>query len=326
MSTDFANVVVLDAGTFPPETRIRALRFPHRIMQFQRTAPSELAHRIQDAHIVITNKVPLTASDLAAAKSLKLIAVAATGYNSIDIESCEQRQIAVCNIRNYAMSTVPEHTFMLILALRRSLKAYDRSVLRGRWAESKQFCYFDHDVQDLAGSTLGIIGGGSLGTRVGQLGKAFGMKVLFSARKGSPPSSSRHTPFEQVVSESDVVSLHCPLTEMTQNLIGKPEFDAMRRTALLVNTARGGLVNESDLVEAIELGKIAGAGFDVTTLEPPDGSHPLVRLAERDNFILTPHIGWTSRQAVQGLADQLIENIESFWAGRPRNLVTASAP
>lgn len=325
MNPNFATVVVLDSGTFPAETKIKTLSFAHQLIQFERTGPDEVAERIRNADIVVTNKVPVTRNDLARASALKLIAVAATGYNSIDIGACEEAGVAVCNIRNYATNTVPEHTFMLILALRRSLKAYDRSVRRGRWMQSGQFCYFDHPVNDLAGSTLGIIGSGALGTAVSRLGRAFGMRVLFSSRKGTSEIGPKHTRFETVIAESDVITLHCPLTKTTRNLIDRPEFDRMRSSALLINTARGGLVNETALVEAIELGKIAGAGFDVSSSEPPEDDHPLVRLAAFDNFILTPHVGWTSRQAVQSLADQLMDNIEANWAGRPQNLVTAAA-
>lgn len=323
MRINSANVVVLDFGTFPSETRLRALSFPHRVVKFERTSPDQVGERIRDAHIVITNKVALTRASLEEATNLKLVAVAATGYNSIDVGACEQRGIAVCNVRDYATSTVPEHTFMLILALRRSLKAYDRSISRGRWSEANQFCYFDFPVHNLSGSTLGIIGNGTLGKAVGALAMAFGMNVVYAARKGGTAVGAGLLAFETVIAESDVISLHCPLTEATRNLIGTREFDAMRPSALLLNTARGGLVDEAALVRAIETGGIAGAGFDVTGSEPPGNDHPLVRLAERDNFILTPHVGWSSREAVQSLADQLIDNIEANWSGRPKNLVTA---
>jgi glycerate dehydrogenase len=313
-------IVLLDRDTLRPETTLRRVNFVHDLESHDRTAPDQTAIRIADAEIVITNKVRLTREAISAAPRLRMVAVAATGYDCVDIEACRERGIVVSNIRNYARNTVPEHVFAMIFALRRSLFAYRDAVLAGRWQEAGQFCFFDYPIRDLAGSTLGVIGGGALGSQVGAMGRALGMQVLFSGRKGEAAAEDR-TPFETVLATSDVITLHCPLNDQTRGLIGDAEFAAMSRKPLLINTGRGGLVDEEALVRALDSGAIAGAGFDVTTPEPPPHDNPLMRLGARPNFILTPHVAWASTEAVQALADQLIENIEAFQAGEPRNRV-----
>ena len=316
-----ARVVFLDRDTISPETVLRTLSFPHELEVFDRTTAEQVAGRIAEADIVITNKAPVRETALEGAKRLKLIAVAATGTDVVDVKAANARGITVSNIRNYAVNTVPEHTFALLLALRRSIVPYRESVARGRWREAAQFCYFDYPIRDLAGSTLGVIGDGVLGKSVAKLGEAFGMKVLFSDYKGTTGMGPLYTPFWDVLRLSDVITLHTPLMPSTRNLIGAAEFAAMEKKPLLINTARGGLVDEAALVVALRSGQIAGAGFDVVSTEPPPDDHPLVELLELPNFILTPHVAWASQEAIQGLADQLIDNVEAFWAGAPRNVV-----
>lgn len=316
-----ARVVFLDRDTISPETVLRELSFSHELEVFDRTTAEQVAVRITDADIVITNKAPVRGAALEGAKRLRLVAVAATGTDVVDVKAANARGVTVSNIRNYAVNTVPEHTFALLLALRRSVVAYRESVARGRWREAAQFCYFDHPIRDLAGSTLGVVGDGVLGKAVAKLGEAFGMKVLFSDYKGTTGMGPLYTPFADVLRLSDVITLHTPLMPSTRNLIGAPEFAAMARKPLLINTARGGLVDEAALAVALRTGQIAGAGFDVVTTEPPPDDHPLVQLLELPNFILTPHVAWASQEAIQGLADQLIDNVEAFWAGSPRNVV-----
>lgn len=316
-----ARVVFLDRDTISPETVLRTLIFPHELEVFDRTTAEQVAGRIADADIVITNKAPVREAALDGAKRLKLIAVAATGTDVVDVKAANARGVTVSNIRNYAVNTVPEHTFALLLALRRSIVPYRESVARGRWREAAQFCYFDYPIRDLAGSTLGVIGDGVLGKSVAKLGEAFGMKVLFSDYKGTTGMGPLYTPFWDVLRLSDVITLHTPLMPSTRNLIGAAEFAAMEKKPLLINTARGGLVDEAALVVALKTGQIAGAGFDVVSTEPPPDDHPLVELLELPNFILTPHVAWASQEAIQGLADQLIDNVEAFWAGAPRNVV-----
>ena len=318
-----ARIVFLDRGTLPAEINLRPPDFAHELVTYEETPLAHVAGRIAGAEIVITNKVPVPGAAIASAPGLRMIAVAATGYDKIDLPACAARGITVSNIRNYAVNTVPEHTFALIFALRRSIVAYRQSVAAGAWQQSGQFCYFDYPINDLAGATLGIIGDGALGQAVAAIGRSLGMRVLFSSYKGVPGMGPLYTPFEEVVRTSDIVTLHCPLLPATRNMIAAPEFALMERKPLIINTARGGLVDESALAEALTLGQIGGAGFDVVTTEPPPSDHPFMRLLDRPNFILTPHVAWASREAIQGLADQLTENIELFWRGNPRHLVVA---
>ncbi|QAA93367.1 D-2-hydroxyacid dehydrogenase [Pollutimonas thiosulfatoxidans] len=314
-------LVFLDRDTISPDTRLRAAGFDHELIIHGRTTRDQVAERIADADIVITNKVPVRQEAIEQAPNLKMIALAATGTDNVDLQACKARGIVVSNIRGYAVHSVPEHTFALMFALRRSIVAYRDSVKAGRWYDAQQFCYFDYPIKDLSGSTLGIIGEGALGQSVAAIGRALGMNVLFAARKGGSGQGSLYTPFETMLAQSDVITLHCPLNDQTRDLIAAPELELMKRDALLINTARGGLVNELALAEALRAGKIGGAGFDVAVPEPPENNHPLVQLLELPNFILTPHVAWASAEAIQGLADQLIDNIEAFQRGQPRNVV-----
>jgi glycerate dehydrogenase len=314
-------IVFLDRATLSPETVLRSPGFAHEWVSHERSRPEEVAARIAQADIVVTNKAPVREAAMAGAPRLKLVAVAATGTDCVDVAAAKARGIVVSNIRDYAVATVPEHTFALMLAVRRSILPYHASLAQGRWQEAAQFCYFDYPIRDLAGSTLGIIGDGALGRSVARIAEAFGMTVLFAAHKGREGMGSLYTPFEEVLRRSDVISLHAPLTPRTRGLIGEPEFRQMARRPILINTARGGLVDEAALAGALDRGDIAGAGFDVASQEPPAPDHPLMRLAGRPNVVLTPHVAWASREAIQTLADQLIANIEAFWSGAPRNVV-----
>jgi glycerate dehydrogenase len=238
-------------------------------------------------------------------------------------EACRARGIVVSNIRGYAVHTVPEHAIALMMALSRNLVAYRESVQAGRWQQSDQFCFFDHPIRDLHGATLAIIGSGSLGDGVARLAEAFGMTVLKVERKGAAACRPGYTAFADALASADIVSLHCPLNAETQGLIGAAELQAMKRTALLINTSRGGLVDEVALVQALKEGRIAGAGFDVLSKEPPKEGNPLLapELLALPNFLLTPHVAWASRPAMQVLVDQLIDNIEAFTRGEPQNRV-----
>ena len=313
------HLVFLDRSTL--QATLRRPSFDHTWAEHATTALEQTVARLRDATIVLTNKAPLRAEALAQLPKLKLIAVAATGYDIVDVAACRERGIAVCNIRNYAVHTVPEHVLALILALRRNLFAYRADVERGRWQQCEQFCFFDHPIGDLHGSTMGIVGGGALGQGVAALARAFGMRVLFAEITPGAPARADRTPLHQVLTEADVISLHCPLTPATRHLIGPTELRQMKRSAILINTARGGLVDESALATALTEGWIAGAGFDVLTSEPPMHGNPLLEL-RLPNFILTPHVAWASKDAMQTLADQLIDNVELFIRGTPQNLVT----
>jgi glycerate dehydrogenase len=314
-------IVFLDRDTLAPQIRLKRPAFEHELVEYARTSPDQVVTRLEGASIAITNKVALTADMLAQLPALKLIAVAATGTDVIDKAACERQGVVVSNIRGYAVNTVPEHTFALMLALRRNLVAYRDDVLDGEWQKSGQFCFFNHAIRDLGGATLGIIGEGVLGQRVAEIGKVFGMKPLFAAHKGRDGLGPLYTPWDEVLATSDVITIHSPLTPQTRGMLSTPEFRAMKKKPLLINTARGGLVDESALVEALDEGLISGAGFDVLTTEPPPADNPLMRIASRPNVIVTPHVAWASDEAQQTLADQLMDNVAAFVEGKPVNVV-----
>ncbi|MGZ9568447.1 D-2-hydroxyacid dehydrogenase [Alcaligenes nematophilus] len=320
--TSLTRIVFLDRETLSDSVELPQVPFKHELQVYGRTAPDQVAERIADADIVISNKVALRREHLQAAPNLKMIALAATGSDNIDLDAARERGIVVSNIRDYAVRSVPEHVFALIFALRRNICAYRQSVKEGRWQEAQQFCYFDYPIRDLAGSTLGLIGSGSLGQAVATMGRALGMKVIFAQRRGQTIVSNAddRLPFEQVLEQADVLSLHCPLTAETQNMLGMAEFERMApRRPLLINTARGGLIDNQALEHALRQGWLGGAGIDVCTPEPPPADHILMRLLDLPNYILTPHIGWASQEAMQALASQLIENIVAFHRGQARH-------
>jgi len=312
------NIVFLDASTCIAD--IRRPKFDHHWKEYPATSADQTLERLTDATIAITNKVVLSRAILHQLPKLKMVAVAATGTDNVAIDYCRERGIVVSNIRNYSVHTVPEHVFMMILALRRNLLAFRADVRNGAWQAATQFCLFTHPVNDLHGSTLGIIGRGAIGNAVAQIALAFGMKVLFAEHKGVAELRPGYTAFDTVLRESDVITLHLPLNEQTRHLISTAEFSRMQAGAILINTARGGLVDEGALLEALRSGRIGGAGFDVLGKEPPREGHPLLDL-DMPNFILTPHIAWSGREAMQTLADQLIANIEAYVAGSPQNRV-----
>jgi glycerate dehydrogenase len=312
-------VVFLDRASL--KAKVRKPSCASEYVEYEKTAVAEIAPRLQGAGVAIINKVPMRAETLKQLPELKLIAVAATGYDVVDVAYCKEHGIAVANIRNYAVHTVPEHAFALILALRRNILAYRQDVENGVWNRSEQFCFFTHDIGDLHGATLGIIGEGAIGQATAAIGRAFGMRVLFADHPPPKMEGVMFTPHEQVLAESDVISLHCPLIPATRNLINLEAFHKMKRNVLLINTARGGLVDEAALIQALDQGLIAGAGFDVLTVEPPKNGNPLLDV-RRPNFILTPHVAWASDGAMQFLANQLIDNIELWCNGTPQHLVT----
>ncbi len=311
-------IVFLDSASIIAD--IRRPAFQHLWQEYPATAAEQTVARLADATVAITNKVQLQRETLELLPKLKMVAVAATGTDNVDIACCRERGIVVSNIRNYSVHTVPEHVFMLMLALRRNLPAFRADVQSGEWQRAEQFCLFTHPVRDLHGSTLGIMGNGAIGKAVAQIALAFGMNVLFAEHKGAAEVRQGYTAFDTVLRESDVITLHLPLNEQTRHLISTAEFSCMKPGALLINTARGGLVDEAALHDALCSGRIGGAGFDVLGKEPPRDGHPLLDL-NLPNFILTPHIAWSGREAMQTLADQLIANIEAFVAGTPQNRV-----
>lgn len=298
---------------------MREPTFAHEWVDFDQTQPADVMARIGDADIVIVNKVKLTAEILAQTK-VKMVAAAATGTDNIDLAYCREHGIIVSNIRGYAVHTVPEHVFMMLLAIRRNLLAWRRDMQSGAWQKSEQFCLFTQPMNDLHGSTLGLIGYGGLGHAVHKIADAFGMKVLLAERRGAEVIREGHTPFDTVLRESDAISLHAPLTPATRLMIGAREFGLMKSNAVLINTARGNLVDEAALLQALTTGRIAGAGFDVLAVEPPREGNPLLDL-DLPNLIITPHVAWSSREAMQALADQIVDNMEAFVRGAPQNRV-----
>jgi glycerate dehydrogenase len=316
-------IVFLDRDTIGPGITVRRPGFEHEWIEYGKTASDQVADRLRGAEIAITNKVRIGRVALAGMPQLRMIAVAATGVDVIDLDACRERRIVVSNVRGYATHTVPEHAFALILALMRNLPQYRAEVLDGRWQREGQFSFFNRPIRDLAGATLGVIGCGSIGRAVGRIGLAFGMRVLFHDRYvEQAPDGTELVDLEPLLRSADVVTCHCPLTPETRGLIGRDQLRLMKPQAILVNTARGGIVDEMALADAIEAGTIGGAAIDVFEQEPPDAEHRLMQLAHEHHVIVTPHIAWAGQAAMQALCDQLIDAIEAYQRGAPINTVT----
>ena len=312
-------IVFLDRETIGPSVKINKPSIPHSWTEYGRSNSDQVVERLANADIAITNKVPIQAEHLAQLPQLKAIMVAATGYDVIDVAECASRGVVVSNVRGYAVNTVPEHAFALIFALRRNIVGYRQDVIDGEWERSGQFCFFTHSIKDLAGARLGIIGEGVIGQAVAQIGRALGMEPVFAAHKGVSGLGPLYTPWEETLATSDVITLHSPLLPATRHMISTPEFEAMEKQPLLINTSRGGLVDEAALVDALDRRLISGAGFDVLTSEPPRSDNPLLKVLSRPNVIVTPHVAWASEEAMQTLWDQLISHVENFVHGRPTN-------
>ncbi|CAK2927491.1 putative 2-hydroxyacid dehydrogenase HI_1556 [Vibrio crassostreae] len=315
-------VVFLDRATIPSQINLKPLSFEHEWIEYDFTAPEQVSERVEGADVVITNKVVLNQSNLDQAHQLKLIAVSATGVNNVDVEYCKSNNIAVANVQGYATQSVPEHVIAMLFTLKRNLVGYHQDIEAGEWQKDKQFCFFTHPIQDVAGSTLGLIGSGSLGQATAILAKAIGMNVIFAERKGADSCREGYLPFDTVLQQADAISLHCPLTEATRNLISDQELAMMKLSAVLINAGRGGLVDEQALVEALKNHEIAGAGMDVFTQEPADNSNPLLANSHLPNLLLTPHVAWGCDSSIQKLSDILMDNIDGFVAGNPQNLVS----
>lgn len=314
-------VVFLDRATIPSQISLKPLSFEHDWVEYDFTQPNQVAQRVKDADIVITNKVVLNAANLSLATQLRFIAVSATGVNNIDLEYCQSNAISVSNIQGYATQSVPEHVIAMLFALKRNLKGYHQDIEGDVWQRDKQFCFFTHPIQDIAGSTLGVIGSGSLGRATAALAQAIGMNVIFAERKGESQCREGYMTFEEVLKVADAISLHCPLTTQTENMLSSAEFQMMKSNCVVINAGRGGLVDEVALVGALRSGEIAGAGVDVFTEEPADRSNPLLANSELPNLLLTPHVAWGSDSAIQKLADILMDNIEAFVVGDIQNSV-----
>ena len=311
-------IVVLDRDTLV--NRPFEFDFPHTLSSYGTTEAHETLARIRGADIIITNKVVISAEHIAANPQLKLIALAATGVNNVDVEAAKQNGTAVCNIRAYGNESVAEHAFMMMITLMRNLPAYQRDVAAGLWENSPFFCYLGAPMRDLNGKTLAIFGRGNIGKTLATYAQAFKMNVVFAEHKNAQSVRDGYVSFDEAIRSADVVSLNCPLTPQTANMIGEAELQQMKPGAILINCGRGGLVDEAALVAALKYGQIGGAGFDVLTQEPPRDGNPLLK-TRLPNLIVTPHIAWASQEAANRLFDILLDNINRFVAGNPQNLV-----
>ena len=312
------HIVVLDRDTLV--NRPFDFDFPHTLSSYGTTEAHETLERIRGADIVITNKVVISAQAFAENPQLKLVAVTATGVNNVDVEAAKQNGTAVCNIRAYGNESVAEHAFMMMITLMRNLPAYQRDVAAGLWENSPFFCHLGAPMRDLNGKTLAIFGRGNIGQTLATYAQAFKMKVVFVEHKHAETVRDGYVSFDEAVRTADALSLHCPLTPQTENMIGEAELQQMKPGAILINCGRGGLVDEAALVAALKYGQIGGAGFDVLTQEPPRDGNPLLK-ARLPNLIVTPHIAWASQEAANRLFDILLDNINRFVAGNPQNLV-----
>lgn len=316
-------IVVLDRDTL--SVPVPRPSFAHEWVEHAHTGREQVAARVAGASIVVSNKVRIDEAALTAAPALRLIAIPATGTNNVELEACRRRGVTVCNVPSYGPQSVAEHVFALVLALRRNLLQYVAEVRAGRWERAPNFCFVDHPIADLAGSRLGVVGSGAIGSAVARIGAGFGMQVLQAERRGAAAVRPGHVAFDEVLERADVLSLHLPLTPQTHHLIGAAELARMKPGAVLINTARGPLVDESALAVALRAGRIGGAGLDVLAEEPPrPGSSPLLADDLRDNprLLVTPHVAWASRAAQTKLVTELIANLEAFVAGRARNVVS----
>lgn len=318
-------IVVVDGATLNPgDLSWEGLGALGAYEVHPRSTPAEALARCRDAEAVITNKVVFDRATIAALPKLKYLGVTATGYNVIDLEAAGSRGIVVTNVPTYGTASVAQMVFALLLELTQHVGHHWGTVREGRWARSENFCYWDFPLVELAGLTMGIVGCGRIGQATARLADAFGMKVI---GHDAVPFASGKVPIEPVgldelFSQSDVVSLHCPLTPATQGLVNAARLARMKNTAFLINTSRGPLVNEGDLAEALNSGRIAGAGVDVLSVEPPKPDNPLVRAK---NCVITPHIAWATRSARQRLLQTSIDNLGAYAAGIPQNVVSAPA-
>lgn len=310
-------IVMLDGETVPlslPTGQVQA----DWVIRPQ-TSASDVVAALAGATVAITNKVALRADMLDQLPGLRFICVAATGYDCIDLDACRARGILVSNVPGYSTQSVAESVIAAIFALRRQLMAYTLNT-RTDWPQAAHFCLHRQPIQDIAGATLGIVGKGDIGQAVGQLAQALGMQVQYAERKGSDRIREGYVSFEQMLATSDIISLHCPLSEQTRQLIDWQVLSQMKPHAQLINTARGGLINEDDLAAALKQGVIGGAALDVLSSEPPAADNPL--LADLPTLLLTPHIAWASRSGVENLVSGVMTNIAAFVQGQPVNLVS----
>ena len=286
---------------------------------FDSTPSSQIAGRIEHARFVILNKVRLSGASMEQARALKLVCLAATGTDNVDLEAARNLGVGVCNVRAYCTASVVQHVFAMILSLTQHLSQYQQLLKGGAWKDSPQFCMLEYPIRELQGRTLGVVGFGELGQAVARMGEAFGMRILVANRPGGAARAGR-VDLPEVLAEADVLSLHCPLTPQTEGLLGAPELRRMKPDALLINTARGGLVDAEALAGQLREGKLGGAGIDVLREEPPVNGNVLID-EDIPNLIVTPHIAWAARESRQRALDEIVANIRDFEAGGQRGRV-----
>ena len=311
-------IVILDGFTANPgDISWAAIEALGNCKIYDRTGEADVVARAADADIVLTNKTLITQKSLAALPRLRYIGVLATGYNTVDVQAAQQRGILVCNVPEYSTPNVTQAVFALLLELTNRTGHHSQTVHEGRWSASPDFCYWDGELVELAGRTLGIVGYGRIGKAVAAVGSAFGMQILAHRRTAS--DDPQFVSLDRLLSESDVVSLHCPLVPDTKELINAARLAQMKPSAFLINTARGALIHEPDLAAALNAERIAGAGLDVLSVEPPLASNPL--LSAR-NCVMTPHIAWATRNARLRLLEVTAANIRGYLLNRPQNVIT----
>lgn len=286
---------------------------------YDRTAPAETAARIGDAEIVFLNKTPITAEILDRCPRLRMIGILATGYNIVDTAACKARGVTVCNVPGYSTMAVAQMTFALLLEMTQQVGLHSAAVYQGRWERNPDFCFWDAPLTELAGKTFGIIGYGAIGKAVGKIAQAFGMQLLVTARTEKPvPEAAEYVSLDELLRRSDIVSLHCPQTAENAGMIGQAALEKMKEGAILLNTARGGLIDEAAVADALKKGKLAFYGADVVSREPISPENPLLTAP---NCFLTPHIAWAPTQTRQRLHRIAAENLRAFLAGQPQNVV-----
>lgn len=308
----FLDYSSLDLGDLDPS----ALKACFEDLQFYpSTTPEQLPERLCGLNVVISNKIALDAATLQACPDLKLVMVSATGTNNVDLEAARKLGITVCNCQGYGTPSVAQHTLMLLLALATRLPDYQQAIAAGKWQQAKQFCLLDFPIVELEGKTLGLLGHGELGGAVAKLAEAFGMRVLLGQIPGRPARADR-LPLHELLPQVDALTLHCPLNEHTRDMIGAPELALLKPSAFVVNTARGGMINEQALADALRRGHLGGAATDVLSVEPPMDGNPLLA-DDIPRLIITPHSAWGSVEARQRIIGQLAENATAFFAGQP---------
>jgi len=310
------NITVLDAATLA-NTSLDALAQLGKLTCYDLTAKEQVVERCQDADIVISNKVVIDQNAMSKLTNLKLICVAATGTNNIDLSAAKEHNIAVTNVAGYSTPSVVQHTFTLITNLLGNTHRYINDCQQGLWQQSPMFCRLDYSFNEIAGKTLAIVGYGSLGKAVADVARAFGANVIISDRKGQTPREGRVS-FNDALTTADIISVHCPLTDETRNQIAAAELSMMKPSAIIINTARGGIINEADLADALANNVIAGAGVDVLSKEPAEQENPLA-LYKGANLLLTPHIAWASQESIVRLVNEIALNIQAFNLGETRN-------